>query len=551
MNKKRSRVIIVLILALVLVFSSCTNNTKQETDKPMQTETKSTETKSTEKETTEEEIINFNATGYPIVNEKITLRVLLNNVPSSPSDYNDTAVMQKAEEITNIHIEWIMPGAGFQEKKNLMLATGDLPDFFFTHLSAGDLAKYGGEGSLIPMRERIREYAPNVERLFDAIPGLEGFSIAPDGNMYGVPRINGGPWMKTAGIPMINQKWLDNLGLDMPTNIDEFADVMRKFKTEDPNQNGEADEIPISLEGGFFGRNGLTNLMYPFGVALAGDVLDVKDGKVYLAVTSDAFKEGIEWIAGLSAEGLIDKEGFTLNRDQRLAKVSNEPFVAGYVQDWALSIAFSNSNANEEYVYMPMIKGPDGRDPVFYYIELSGIMRGAGAITKANENPEATMRWIDYCYEERNSFEMCEGDIGVRLIEQEDGTLLVGPPPEGMASSDHRHSLVPGARGLWAVLPEGYETLRVPSADDRTQYVTDHKAYADPEILPNLFYTVEESEQIAVLKIQINDYINLTLSQWIVEGQVENWEDFVTELDKMGLQEYLTLIQAAYDRFLG
>ena len=43
----------------------------------------------------------------------------------------------------------------------------------------------------------------------------------------------------------INQKWLDNLGLDMPTTTDELRDVLQAFREKDPNGNGQTDEIPL------------------------------------------------------------------------------------------------------------------------------------------------------------------------------------------------------------------------------------------------------------------------------------------------------------------
>ena len=45
----------------------------------------------------------------------------------------------------------------------------------------------------------------------------------------------------------INTQWLDNLGLEMPTTTEEFYQVMKAFKEQDANGNGDLnDEIPLS-----------------------------------------------------------------------------------------------------------------------------------------------------------------------------------------------------------------------------------------------------------------------------------------------------------------
>ena len=43
----------------------------------------------------------------------------------------------------------------------------------------------------------------------------------------------------------INQTWLDNLGLDVPTTTEELYTVLKAFKENDPNGNGIQDEYPL------------------------------------------------------------------------------------------------------------------------------------------------------------------------------------------------------------------------------------------------------------------------------------------------------------------
>ena len=49
-------------------------------------------------------------------------------------------------------------------------------------------------------------------------------------------------WCMDRGL-LIRKDWLDNLGLEMPTNAEELLEVMRAFTEDDPNGSGAADTI--------------------------------------------------------------------------------------------------------------------------------------------------------------------------------------------------------------------------------------------------------------------------------------------------------------------
>ncbi len=69
---------------------------------------------------------------------------------------------------------------------------------------------------------------------------------APDGNIYALPQVNECYHCMYQQRMWIYKPWLDKLGLKMPTTTDEFYEVLKAFKTKDPNGNGKADEIPLS-----------------------------------------------------------------------------------------------------------------------------------------------------------------------------------------------------------------------------------------------------------------------------------------------------------------
>ena len=73
---------------------------------------------------------NVNPTGYPIVDEPITLEIMGRRSPIQPA-WEDMGFFKVMEEKTNIHLEFrTSAGDDYQQNKRLAFASLDLPDFF-------------------------------------------------------------------------------------------------------------------------------------------------------------------------------------------------------------------------------------------------------------------------------------------------------------------------------------------------------------------------------------------------------------------------------------
>ena len=190
----------------------------------------------------------FNATGYPIVDETLTLTFVAPKAPLAPN-YDEMELIQRLEAETNVQIIWEnIPEADYQTAKNLILASGDLPDAFYkADFTDYDLITYGQAGLIIPLEDLIEEYAPNVKALFEQRPELRSMVTAPDGHIYSLPRAEEMGLVSTPFFLSINTTWLERLGLEMPETLEEFANVLRAFRDQDPNGNGIQDEIPFSF----------------------------------------------------------------------------------------------------------------------------------------------------------------------------------------------------------------------------------------------------------------------------------------------------------------
>jgi putative aldouronate transport system substrate-binding protein len=127
--------------------------------------------------------------------------------------------------------------ADLNEKKNLLLASGDYPDVFYKS-SLGDGYEYGSQGIFIPLEDLIREHAPNLCALLDEQDGWK-YITASDGHVYTLPELQGFGLRDVYFF--INKQWLENVGMEMPEDLDSLYEVLKAFKEKMPM----AMEIPM------------------------------------------------------------------------------------------------------------------------------------------------------------------------------------------------------------------------------------------------------------------------------------------------------------------
>ncbi len=175
-----------------------------------------------------------------------------------------------------------------------------------------------------------------LKKMFEEMPEVKELATTIDGEIYGLPAVTPHNPASTT-IPMMNQQWLDELGLEAPTTFDELYDVLKAFKEEDPNGNGSADEIPFDW-GPDQGPYSAMALLGAYGnYAPHTDWFNtVKDGEhVYVPATED-YKELVQFLHSLYAEGLINQEVFTQDWSQFFSRSQNpDAATVGFTIGWS------------------------------------------------------------------------------------------------------------------------------------------------------------------------------------------------------------------------
>lgn len=560
----RARKFLVLLLAVAMIFSVAACNNQGTTTGT--TQDGGTTTASGETEDNATDVVS--APGeFPIVEEKITLKFF------SPQNANikDLATNEFTtfyEEKTNVHIEWeTVPSQALSEKRNLILASGDYPDVFFgAGITREDEMLYGPQGLFVPMNDLIDRYGLEIKKMFDGVSYIKNGITTPDGNIYTLPQVNECYHCMFAQKMWINQKWMTELGLDMPTTTDEFYEVLKAFKEEDPNGNGLADEIPLSgsvpTSGWHSSIGGF--LMNAFIYYDNGDRLRLIDDKVDVIVDKPEYREGLRYLNMLYNEGLIDPAAFTQDADT-LKQVVERPDVelVGAVQaGWFGVFTSLEGERHANFEPVPPIKGPAGVQLTANYPYTFGT--GQFAISSTNPYPEASMRWADWLYSPEATLLYVEaGREGIEWRAGTDGELdfhgrpakyvRLGETEYGEIQNVHYYQMGPSWRSKeyresWVAPEDPYSSKGYEIRLHEATYLYDD-GYAPEQVFPPLYMAAEQVTELTQIKTPLIDFFRESMARFIT-GDLsieDDWDKYLSDLESLGIQKYVDLNQTAYD----
>lgn len=516
----------------------------------------------------------------PIVDEGTEFHTfkIINTTPENriiEANELDQAVIMEKE--TGIDLEWVgIPEAGFAEKINLMLASADLPDMIWKGVDASVISQYLDQDLFVPTEELIAQYAPNIQKILDDHPEYKALATYPDGHMYGFPYIEEMYGLTlTNGPIMINKAWLDQLGLDVPTTIDELKDVLIAFRDAgDLNGNGVEDEIPYACNfvvdsDGFDSVNTLFAMMGCFGTSVSygsnAPYCTVVDGKITFGALSDAFLEVIKFYRGLQEEGLLYMDGFSGDGTYTY-QLREDVATIGVFSCWSPEAEIPVKEVRDQYVALPRLTGPNGGMGVrCNRSELWGTSQSI--ITTECEYPEVLTALMNYLNEPEMAVTTNWGTVGYSYIRDEKTGILGFDldengnfnVPDGYESwNDMRQNSTPVQGGV-AVLNEYYDTV-AEYTYDAVFILEAQKSNGKEEVLeeyedkyvPPVLMTPEEQAAYSQVLPQIKNIVRSYMVSSILDGGAEeNWEAYEQSLWDAGLQTMLDNLQSAYDRYLG
>lgn len=489
---------------------------------------------------------NVSKDGMPIVKEPLTLSLMAPDV--GHAKWEDMASLKELEKLTNIKLTFQnAPSDSFATKKNLVFASGTYPDMFYAaDLLPSEQVTYGDQGVLLPLEDLIDQYAPNLKKILDANPNIRKNITTPDGHIFALPFIN--PTAVLYRNPMwYNGDFLKALNIkELPKTTDELYTYLKRVKTEDPNGNGKADEIPLAsvkltdLRMFFMGFWGMYNEQYYAD----------KEGKVHYSPQEEGYKGYLTFLNKLWSEDLLDHETFSQTNEQKEAKIKNNQ--VGVFDAFHPYMPFKEEQ-NTKHPMMALVKSEIADSPV-YGKHPGQSAYGQFAISKTNPNPAAAMRWVDYMYSVDGSALMDLGPEGTlwEYTNKETKEKKFLPVPNGEKYDDYRGKLTPN----YGIVAPGInlpETKKGLESDFDLWFKEELKNKIEPYAktpMPNVFLTPEEQTEITALFSDLNPYVEQMEAKFVTgQEPLSNWDKYVAQLKKMGSDRVVEIYQAAYDRW--
>lgn len=457
------------------------------------------------------------------------------HTPATPE--SDGEVKQQLEEITGeaFSVQWV-PDASKDEKLNAALASNTLSDITsLTRLTSSTTRNALTAGTFWD----VEEYLPEFENL-SAIDPKTLDAARVDGKLYGVPFQKP---LARFGL-LVRQDWLDNLGLEAPHTIEELEEVARAFTEDDPDGNGADDTV------GFIDRD--ESFLWTFrlmaGVFGAGDTFELDDdGNVVATFTTDAWKEAMEWYHDAYANGWVNQEFVTMQKQNQ-----QDAFAQG-------KGGISYNGLMEARTFMAVATSADPETPMEWTLindltyedvprrvvsDTGGGMGGLLAISKANVETEDELRrvlgFIDKLLTEEAFNLMTSGIEGTHYTLSDDDVVTITDP------GTWEQEVQP-----WTASRPSDLVVQVKSADEyvnmSNELIADNAEYAVTNIAQSLSSPTYDT-QWSLIEQSVTDAYNK-----YVMGQIDmaGYEQVIEDARASGLDDIEAEFTEGYKEFGG
>jgi putative aldouronate transport system substrate-binding protein len=503
--------------------------------------------------------------------------------PADPNTNMDTnAVTKIMSDKFKIQFRWqttTFDSGPAKEKRQIALASGDYPDMFFLipwidAFTQAEVLKLGTQGVAVPLEQLIKDNAPNIQKALDTNKTYKEMATAPDGHIYALPQWADCYHCTYPDKLWINSTWLKKLGLQMPKTTEDLRNVLRAFKTKDPNGNGKADEIPMTTDPQ--DSSLIAYLMNAFAYDPVGanngvrSLITLNGDKVVTPVNSPQWKEGLKYINSLYKEGLIDQAAFTQNAAALQAQGNNPKAITlGSVPVLWPGIFVqlgSKDGRDKQYDSVPPLTGPEGKS--YTGLNYPSSLGYTFMLTnKASKEAQvAAIKMLDYIYTDAGQMVTNMGPEGVGWKKPGPGDIAldskVKPLYKPIQGPSVPKNISWGAMGQYnntlayrnaQVVPTdiyseaGLErrlfqaTKQYEGHEDKSQWFPASSVWPDPSL----------SSELATLQTNLNSYVTQNQLAFITGSKNidTGWDAYVKGLDSTGMTRYLQIQQQAYDKY--
>lgn len=476
--------------------------------------------------------------------EGASVSILAMNSWYSTVDLSNATLLNEIASRANVSIKWnLLDPTSYADSVSPMLASGqDLPDI----VQLPDLdpqQTYLSSGMFVKLDEHF-DIMPNFKKYLDEHPDHKALLTASDGHIYYVPQTVVTDSYQP--VMMYNMPWIEKLGIEPPKTLDAFVEMLRAFRDQDMNGNGDAtDEVPMSIQSSF--------LPYMFGPAFGLDLVSGfyadENGTVHYAQAEpEKYKAYLSFLNGLYNEGLLEVEFASLNRDQITSRFANDTTGVTYDFSWQMSTLYSAQYPNYDgttgiVVGVPPLSGEyEG-----FYVGRTPFSSIFGVNSKAAD-VELAVKFLDYAMSEEAQDLYVWGMEGLTYEVDADGNRAYLP----RCTEDTIWYQGLGINAPCMPSQQSADATGVLLADWHVKAVKENEMPYNRSPFPATFATPDEASIISMYLVDIQTYVDERAVAFIC-GYADldtEFDSYIATLQSMQLEEVLKVRQAQYDRYV-
>ena len=476
---------------------------------------------------------------------------------TSVSTLGDLDFYKAVQEKTGVKVNFIHPPAGQEmEQFNLMISSRDYPDI----IESGWMTMSGGpekaiqDKIILPLNEIVDKYAPNYKKVLEENELVRKAFYTDEGNLYSFGPVSLKSDISVGGL-MIRRDWLKDLGLESPTSLEEWENVLKRFKEE------KGAEAPFSVD-----KERMESVMLfsdAFGIGSSFYVDG--DNHIKYGPAQPEYKEYLQLMNKWFTAGYIDNGLFTNTSNIVEAKVLNSQSGAffGYVGSvmGRLFPAATDDKFDIVGVTIPSVKTGEPATPYTSGVKTDKGGYGYGLVSNAalsttNKNIEASAKLLDFLYTDEGKMLKLFGTEG-KTYNMVNGkpvyTDLITHDTDGLPVADamgkYFRATYPSPGFIndenyfaqYYTYPQQTESVEIFSSD-----IDKAVAFGLPPISP----TADEANEVSTLVSTINTYKNEMFAKFVMGTEpISNYDKYLETLESMQLQKVLDIYSEAIKRY--
>ena len=364
--------------------------------------------------------------------DDVTIQVELfdrSNAPegSTITDNRWTKYCQDAMKDVGINLEFVaVPRSDEVTKMQTMMSSGTAPTLTLTYnyTYARDYYKDGGIWDLSEFVDG-EDQAQNLKKYI----GDNCLSLGrnSDGNLFGIVARRATTAMSDI---FIRQDWLDKLGLETPSTVDEYYTAIEKMVKENPEGNsGVIGIVPSGVDSNT--TAGYRNVIAMAFMKNVADEEKMAVGEGFEFYADEGYREYMRFLNKCYNNGLMNQEFYAQTTEQMQSYFVNGQLGTfesnvGYNVDilrGSLLQTLKEKNPDAEFIAMPMLKNENNGE------RYSAVYGEGGLIafvpkTFSEEQVEAAVTYLDWLSTEEGGFAIYHGIEGEHFEYNEDGVPI-------------------------------------------------------------------------------------------------------------------------------